>query len=115
MMPNNEKLMEVFIRGLPQSIEGTDTASKPQTLEEAINIAHRLLNQVLKHGSIQGTNDYKREFDDRSNTTNNVNNYYLNNHDNDNYPNDRNNHYHQHQSRRQETVRAYAATPTENK
>nr|GEV14436.1 hypothetical protein [Tanacetum cinerariifolium] len=115
MMPNNEKLMEVFIRGLPQSIEGTDTASKPQTLEEAINIAHRLLNQVLKHGSIQGTNDHKREFDDRSNTTNNVNNYYLNNHDNDNYPNDRNNHYHQQQSRKQETVRAYAATPTENK
>nr|GEX82375.1 hypothetical protein [Tanacetum cinerariifolium] len=39
MVPNNEKLMEVFIGGLPQSIEGTVTASKPQTLEEAINIA----------------------------------------------------------------------------
>ncbi|GJR54460.1 reverse transcriptase domain-containing protein [Tanacetum coccineum] len=59
MVPNNEKLMEVFIEGLPQSIKGTVTASKPQTLEEAINIAHRLLNQVLKHGSVQGTNDHK--------------------------------------------------------
>nr|GEV56846.1 reverse transcriptase domain-containing protein [Tanacetum cinerariifolium] len=39
MVPNTEKLMEVFIGGLPQSIEGTVTASKPQTLEEAINIA----------------------------------------------------------------------------
>nr|GEW21391.1 reverse transcriptase domain-containing protein [Tanacetum cinerariifolium] len=39
MIPNTEKLMEVFIGGLPQSIEGTITASKPQTLEEAINIA----------------------------------------------------------------------------
>nr|GEU53452.1 reverse transcriptase domain-containing protein [Tanacetum cinerariifolium] len=29
MMPNNKILMEVFIRGLPQSIEGTVTASKP--------------------------------------------------------------------------------------
>ncbi|GJW20317.1 reverse transcriptase domain-containing protein [Tanacetum coccineum] len=29
MVPNNEKLMEVFIGGLPQSIEGTVTASKP--------------------------------------------------------------------------------------
>ncbi|GJZ28902.1 reverse transcriptase domain-containing protein [Tanacetum coccineum] len=29
MVPNNEKLMEVFIGGLPQSIEGTITASKP--------------------------------------------------------------------------------------
>nr|GEV95904.1 reverse transcriptase domain-containing protein [Tanacetum cinerariifolium] len=29
MVPNTEKLMEVFIGGLPQSIEGTVTASKP--------------------------------------------------------------------------------------
>nr|GEZ20374.1 reverse transcriptase domain-containing protein [Tanacetum cinerariifolium] len=45
MVPNNEKLMEVFIGGLPQSIEGTVTTSKPQTLKEAINKAQRLLNQ----------------------------------------------------------------------
>ncbi|GJZ90227.1 reverse transcriptase domain-containing protein, partial [Tanacetum coccineum] len=32
-------------RGLPQSIEVNVTASKPQTLEEAINIAHRLMDQ----------------------------------------------------------------------
>nr|GFB34102.1 reverse transcriptase domain-containing protein [Tanacetum cinerariifolium] len=29
MVPNNEKLMEVFIGGLPRSIEGNVTASKP--------------------------------------------------------------------------------------
>nr|GEV16780.1 reverse transcriptase domain-containing protein [Tanacetum cinerariifolium] len=29
MVPNNEKLMEVFISGLPRSIEGNVTASKP--------------------------------------------------------------------------------------
>nr|GEY99406.1 reverse transcriptase domain-containing protein [Tanacetum cinerariifolium] len=39
MVPNTEKLMEAFIGGLPRSIEGNVTASKPQTLEEAINIA----------------------------------------------------------------------------
>ncbi|GKA36120.1 hypothetical protein Tco_0722611 [Tanacetum coccineum] len=38
MVPNTEKLMEAFIQGLPRSIEGNVTASKPQTLEEAINI-----------------------------------------------------------------------------
>ncbi|GJV63957.1 reverse transcriptase domain-containing protein [Tanacetum coccineum] len=38
MVPDYEKMMEVFIRGLPQSIEGNVTASKPQTLEKAINI-----------------------------------------------------------------------------
>ncbi|GKB43617.1 putative reverse transcriptase domain-containing protein [Tanacetum coccineum] len=46
MVPNTEKLLEAFIRGLPRSIEGNVTASKPQTLEEAINIAQRLMDQV---------------------------------------------------------------------
>nr|GEU68603.1 reverse transcriptase domain-containing protein [Tanacetum cinerariifolium] len=31
MMPNTEKLLKVFIGGLPRSIEGNVTASKPQT------------------------------------------------------------------------------------
>ncbi|GKB76379.1 reverse transcriptase domain-containing protein, partial [Tanacetum coccineum] len=45
MVPNTEKLMEVFIGGLPRSIEGNVTASKPQTLEEAITITQRLMEQ----------------------------------------------------------------------
>ncbi|GKF36885.1 hypothetical protein Tco_0113643 [Tanacetum coccineum] len=43
MVPNTEKLIEVFIGGLPRSIEGNVTASKPQTLEEAITINQRLM------------------------------------------------------------------------
>nr|GEU70159.1 putative reverse transcriptase domain-containing protein [Tanacetum cinerariifolium] len=42
MVSNSEKLLEAFISGLPRSIEGNVTASKPQTLKEAINIAQRL-------------------------------------------------------------------------
>ncbi|GJR22689.1 hypothetical protein Tco_0971216 [Tanacetum coccineum] len=45
MVPDSEKMIEVFIGGLPRSIEGNVTASKPQTLEEAINIAQRLMDQ----------------------------------------------------------------------
>nr|GEW30045.1 reverse transcriptase domain-containing protein [Tanacetum cinerariifolium] len=108
-MPNSEKLVEVFIGGLPRSIEGNVTASKPQTLEKAITIAQRLMNQVIKHNSVQGTNDHKRKFDDRRTfTTNN----YQNNRNNNN--NNRNNDHHQQQIKRQETVRGYAATPTKN-
>ncbi|GJV58983.1 putative reverse transcriptase domain-containing protein [Tanacetum coccineum] len=62
---DSKKMMEVFIGGLPRSIEGnvtSDASIKHQTLEEAINIAQRLMDQ----------------------------------------------------NRRQETFRAYAATPTEN-
>ncbi|GKE52008.1 reverse transcriptase domain-containing protein, partial [Tanacetum coccineum] len=45
MVPNTEKFMEVFIRGLPRSIKGNVTTSKPQTLEEAITITQRLMHQ----------------------------------------------------------------------
>ncbi|GKB75383.1 hypothetical protein Tco_0942278 [Tanacetum coccineum] len=109
MVPNSEKLMEVFIEGLPRSIEGNVTALKPQTLGEAITITKRLMDQVTKHNYLQGTNDHKRKFDDRR-TFNNNN--YQNNRNNNN--NNRNNDHHQQQNRRQETVRAYATTPTEN-
>ncbi|GJR14074.1 hypothetical protein Tco_0796726 [Tanacetum coccineum] len=44
MVPNNDKLLEAFIGGLPRSIEGNVTTFKPQTLEEAINIAQRLMD-----------------------------------------------------------------------
>ncbi|GJX11476.1 reverse transcriptase domain-containing protein [Tanacetum coccineum] len=109
MVPNTEKLMEVFIGGLPRSIERNVTASKPQTLKEAITITQRLMDQVTKHNSVQGINDHKRKFDDRRTFTNNN---YQNNRNNNN--NNRNNDHHQQQNRRQETIRAYAATSTEN-
>ncbi|GJX99258.1 putative reverse transcriptase domain-containing protein [Tanacetum coccineum] len=46
MVLDSEKMMEVFIERLPRSIEWNVTAFKPQTLEEAINIAQRLMDQV---------------------------------------------------------------------
>ncbi|GKA96105.1 putative reverse transcriptase domain-containing protein, partial [Tanacetum coccineum] len=39
--------MEVFIGGLPRSIEGNVTASKPQTLEEAITITQSSFDVVI--------------------------------------------------------------------
>ncbi|GJU89870.1 reverse transcriptase domain-containing protein [Tanacetum coccineum] len=109
MVPNSEKLMEVFIGELPKSIKGNVTALKPQTLDEAISITQRLMDQIIKHNSVQGTNDHKRKFDDRRTFTNN-NNYQNNRNNNSN----RNNDQQQQQNRRQETVKAYAVTPTEN-
>ncbi|GKC89578.1 hypothetical protein Tco_1150227, partial [Tanacetum coccineum] len=108
MVPNSEKLMEVFIGGLPQSIERNVFALKPQTLEEAITITQRLMDQVTKHNSVQGTSDHKQKFDDKRTFINN-NNYQNNCNNNSNRNND-----HQQQNRRQETIRAYAVTPTEN-
>ncbi|GJV02734.1 reverse transcriptase domain-containing protein [Tanacetum coccineum] len=59
MVPNTEKLMEAFIGGLSRCIEGNVTASKPQTLEEALTITQRLMDQVTKHDAEKGTNDHK--------------------------------------------------------
>nr|GEU70851.1 reverse transcriptase domain-containing protein [Tanacetum cinerariifolium] len=106
MLSDSEKIIEAFIEGLPQSIEGNVTASKIQTLEEAINIAQRLMDQVTKHTSVQVSSDHKRKFDDIR-TFNNNN--YRNTTTNNRY----NNHQPQH-NRRQETFRSYAVTPIEN-
>nr|GEX12894.1 reverse transcriptase domain-containing protein [Tanacetum cinerariifolium] len=127
MVPNIEQLLEAFIGGLPKSIEGNVTASKPQTLEEAINISLRLMDHVTKHNHVQETNDHKRKLHDKRNT--NTNNYpnnhdhnlYPNNHNNNNHSinrknnnyqdnrnnNNSNNNYYQQQNRRQETFRTY--------
>ncbi|GJS18038.1 reverse transcriptase domain-containing protein [Tanacetum coccineum] len=121
MVPNSEKLMEVFISGLPRSIDGNVTASKPQTLEEAINIAQRLMDQIIKRDSVQETNNHKRMFEDRRNTNNNNypnehnNNNHSNNHNHNNYQDNPNNHnhnndYHHQQNRRQKAFRNYIAT-----
>nr|GEZ09273.1 reverse transcriptase domain-containing protein [Tanacetum cinerariifolium] len=59
MVPNSKKLIEVFIEGLPRSIEGNVTASKPQTLKEVITITQRLMEQVIKHQSAKEANDHK--------------------------------------------------------
>nr|GEW76266.1 reverse transcriptase domain-containing protein [Tanacetum cinerariifolium] len=83
----------------PFNFKGNVTASKPQTLEEAISITKRLKDQVTKHNFVQGTNDHKQKFDDRRTFNNN---------------NNRNNDYHQQQNKRQETFRAYAVTLIEN-
>nr|GEW93239.1 reverse transcriptase domain-containing protein [Tanacetum cinerariifolium] len=103
MVPNTEKIMEAFIGGLPRSIKGNANASKPQTLEEAINIAQRLMDQIIKHNSTQDTNDHKRKFDDKNTIEDNN---YQNNHNNHN----RNNDYHQQQNKKQETFGAYTST-----
>nr|GEU77155.1 putative reverse transcriptase domain-containing protein [Tanacetum cinerariifolium] len=54
------KMMEVFIGGLPRSIEGNVIASKPQTLEKAITITQMLMDQTCnKAGHL--TKNYKNK------------------------------------------------------
>ncbi|GJU09197.1 hypothetical protein Tco_1125627 [Tanacetum coccineum] len=63
-------------------IEGNVTASKPQTLEEAINISQRLMDQIIKRDSVQEPNNDKRKLKNKGNIVNNNNNQ--NNYNNNN-------------------------------
>nr|GEW17134.1 hypothetical protein [Tanacetum cinerariifolium] len=71
-------------------------------MEEAITITHKLIEQVMKHNSIEETNNHKRKLKDRRNTTNGNNNNYCNN--------NRSNDHHQQHNRKQETFKTYTAT-----
>ncbi|GJX22387.1 putative reverse transcriptase domain-containing protein [Tanacetum coccineum] len=57
--------LKVFIKGLPHSIKGTVTASKPQTLEEAITITQRLMDQNNHNNR---NNDYQQQQSRRQET-----------------------------------------------
>ncbi|GJX77720.1 reverse transcriptase domain-containing protein [Tanacetum coccineum] len=65
MVPNTRNLLKLYPGVCAHCIEGNVTASKPQTLEEATDIAQRLMDQILKHNSVQEANDRKRKFEDR--------------------------------------------------
>ncbi|GJY73245.1 reverse transcriptase domain-containing protein [Tanacetum coccineum] len=118
MVPNTKKFLEAFVRGLPSNIKGHVISADPQTMEEATTIAQKLMDQILKHGSVQGTANNKRKFDDRRN-----NNYFTYpNHRNSNYQNNQNyrnpqNRYTnnpQQLNRRPENFRTYITPPTKN-
>ncbi|GKB95436.1 reverse transcriptase domain-containing protein [Tanacetum coccineum] len=68
MIPNSEKLIEVFIGGLSRSIEGNVTVSKPQTLEEAITITHRLMDQNNRNNNSNHNNDPQQQQNRRQET-----------------------------------------------
>ncbi|GJR17068.1 putative reverse transcriptase domain-containing protein [Tanacetum coccineum] len=48
MVPNADRLLERYIKGLPLSIKGNVTSSKPVDLHEAIEMAQGLMYQVVQ-------------------------------------------------------------------
>ena len=66
LVPDNEKLLENFIGGLPPNIRGDVLAFDPQTMDEAIRISQKLMAQIIKEETIVNNNniDNKRKMDD---------------------------------------------------
>ncbi|GJY67922.1 putative reverse transcriptase domain-containing protein [Tanacetum coccineum] len=110
LVPTEKKKIERYTRGFPERIKGNITSSKPATLHDAINMARELVEQAVQGKATRIGESNKRKWEDHQRNTNNNNN-----NPNNNNNRNRNNNYHQQQNRRQETARAYAAAPTENR
>nr|GEY16026.1 hypothetical protein [Tanacetum cinerariifolium] len=92
MVPDEEDKVERFVWGLPGSIQGNMTSSKPTRLQEAIQIANSLMDQKVR---IYAT----RQADNKKRMENNL----------------RDNRAQQPPYKRQNVARAYTAGPREKK
>nr|GEX42167.1 reverse transcriptase domain-containing protein [Tanacetum cinerariifolium] len=48
VVPNEKKKVELYIKGLPEIIKGETTSSRPATLNEAVHMAHTLMEQKIQ-------------------------------------------------------------------
>ncbi|GJV92817.1 putative reverse transcriptase domain-containing protein [Tanacetum coccineum] len=72
MVPNADRLLEHYIEGIPLSIQGNVTSSKPVDLHEAIDMAQGLMYQVVEElGENSGD---KRKWNRNHYNPNNTNN-----------------------------------------
>ncbi|GJW05657.1 reverse transcriptase domain-containing protein, partial [Tanacetum coccineum] len=71
MVPNAERLLERYIKGLPLSIKGNVTSSKPVELHEAIDMAQGFMYQVVQE---LGENSGDKRKWNRNHCTHNPNN-----------------------------------------
>ncbi|GKA22533.1 putative reverse transcriptase domain-containing protein [Tanacetum coccineum] len=81
MVPNADRLLERYIKGLPLSIKGNVTSSKPVDLHEAIDMAQGLMYQVVQELG-ESSGDKRKwngnHYTHNPNNTNNISNLNLN-------------------------------------
>ncbi|GKE00627.1 putative reverse transcriptase domain-containing protein [Tanacetum coccineum] len=92
MFPEESDKIEKYVGGLPNMIYGSVVASKPKTMQDAVEIATKLMDKKIRTFTERQT-ESKRKFDDTSRNTQNQ----------------------QQQNKRQNTGRAYATGTVENK
>ncbi|GJV51305.1 reverse transcriptase domain-containing protein [Tanacetum coccineum] len=62
MVPEEEDRVEMFIRGLPDNIQGNVIAAEPIRLQDVVRMANNLMDQKLKGYAMKNTKN-KRKFD----------------------------------------------------
>ncbi|GKD22658.1 putative reverse transcriptase domain-containing protein [Tanacetum coccineum] len=61
LVPTEKKKVERYIRGFPERIKGNITSSKPTTLQDAINMAHELVEQAVQGRPARMSESNKRK------------------------------------------------------
>nr|GFB86753.1 hypothetical protein [Tanacetum cinerariifolium] len=86
-VPNEKKKVELYIKGLPEIIKGETTSSKPVNLNEAVCMAHALMEQKIQSKNERIAEGLKRKLENNNQNNNNNHNrgnYRINNHHNQN-------------------------------
>ncbi|GJW09176.1 hypothetical protein Tco_1571599 [Tanacetum coccineum] len=94
MFPEESDKIEKYVGGLPDMIHGSVVASKPKTMQDAVEIATELMDKKIRTFAERQT-ESKRKFEDTSRNTQNQ--------------------QQQQQNKRQNTGRAYTAGSGEKK
>ncbi|GKA84358.1 putative reverse transcriptase domain-containing protein [Tanacetum coccineum] len=84
VVPNEKKKVELYIKGLPEIIKGETTSSRPATLNEAVRMAHTLMEQKIQDKAERIAESNKRKWESNNNNyrNNNQGNYRDNDHHN---------------------------------
>nr|GEZ91634.1 hypothetical protein [Tanacetum cinerariifolium] len=111
VVPNKKKKVELYIKGLPEVIKGETTSFKPTMLNEAVRMAHTLMEQKIQAKNERIAESNKRRWE---NNNQDENNNYNNNDNRNNNRNNRgnyryNNHHNRYNQRRQDGARAITA------
>ncbi|GKA47279.1 putative reverse transcriptase domain-containing protein [Tanacetum coccineum] len=79
MVPSEKKKVEAYLRGLPENIKGETTSSRPVVLNEAVRMAHTLMEQKLQAKAERIAKSNKRKWENNNNNNNNNQRNYRNN------------------------------------
>ncbi|GJR22935.1 putative reverse transcriptase domain-containing protein [Tanacetum coccineum] len=112
VVPNEKKKVELYIKGLSKIIKGETTSSRPAKLNEAVHMAHALLEQKIQAKNERIAEGIKRKWENnnqggRNNRNKNDNRNNNNRNNCGNYH--RNNLHNQYNQRRQDGARAMTA------
>nr|GEU65383.1 hypothetical protein [Tanacetum cinerariifolium] len=74
-VPNEKKKVELYIKWLPEIIKGETTSFRPVTLNEAVHMAHALIEQKIQPNNERIAKGLKRKWENNNQGNNNNNSH----------------------------------------